>query len=45
VNPVQTEILYNKAITYAGLTGKEKVIDAYCGTGTFSCAVVFTAAR
>ena len=27
VNPVQTEILYNKAITYAGLTGKEKVID------------------
>ena len=34
VNPVQTEILYNKAIAYAGLTGKEKVIDAYCGTGT-----------
>ena len=34
MNPVQTEILYNKAITYAGLTGKEKVIDAYCGTGT-----------
>ena len=34
VNPVQTEILYNKAITYAGLTGKETVIDAYCGTGT-----------
>lgn len=34
VNPVQTEILYNKAITYAGLTGKERVIDAYCGTGT-----------
>ena len=28
VNPVQTEILYNKAIAYAGLTGKEKVIDA-----------------
>ena len=34
VNPVQTEILYNKAIEYAGLTGKECVIDAYCGTGT-----------
>ena len=34
VNPVQTEIIYNKAITYAGLTGKERVIDAYCGTGT-----------
>lgn len=34
VNPVQTEILYNKAIEYADLTGKETVIDAYCGTGT-----------
>ena len=34
VNPVQTEILYNKALEYAALTGKEKVIDAYCGTGT-----------
>ena len=34
VNPVQTEILYQKAIAYAGLTGKERVIDAYCGTGT-----------
>ena len=34
VNPVQTEILYGKAIAYAGLTGKETVVDAYCGTGT-----------
>lgn len=34
VNPVQTEILYQKAVEYAGLTGKEKVIDAYCGIGT-----------
>ncbi|MBQ7760429.1 MAG: 23S rRNA (uracil(1939)-C(5))-methyltransferase RlmD [Clostridia bacterium] len=34
VNPVQTEILYTKAKEYAGLTGKEVVIDAYCGTGT-----------
>lgn len=34
VNPVQTEILYNKAISYANLTGKEKVVDAYCGIGT-----------
>ena len=34
VNPVQTEILYRKAIDLAGLTGKERVIDAYCGTGT-----------
>ena len=34
VNPKQTEGLYEKAIAYAGLTGKERVIDAYCGTGT-----------
>ena len=34
VNPVQTEVLYNKAMEYAALTGKETVIDAYCGTGT-----------
>ena len=34
VNPVQTEVLYNTAMDYAELTGKETVIDAYCGTGT-----------
>lgn len=34
VNSVQTEVLYGKAIEYAGLTGKERVIDAYCGIGT-----------
>lgn len=36
VNPVQTEILYNTAIRFAGLKGKETVIDAYCGIGTIS---------
>ena len=34
VNPPQAEKLYRKAIELAGLTGKERVIDAYCGTGT-----------
>ena len=34
VNPVQTEALYRKAVAYAKLTGKETVIDAYCGIGT-----------
>ncbi len=34
VNPKQTEILYSKAIEFAGLTGREVVLDAYCGTGT-----------
>ncbi|WP_234123023.1 23S rRNA (uracil(1939)-C(5))-methyltransferase RlmD [Clostridium hydrogenum] len=36
INPVQTEKLYSAALKYAGLTGKEVVFDAYCGTGTIS---------
>lgn len=34
VNPRQTEVLYQKAIAFAELSGKEVVLDAYCGTGT-----------
>ncbi len=34
VNPVQTEVLYKKAIKYADIKKKETVIDAYCGIGT-----------
>lgn len=34
INPVQTEVLYGKAMGLAGLTGKEVVVDAYCGIGT-----------
>ncbi len=33
-NPIQTEILYNKAIEFANLTGNETVLDLYCGIGT-----------
>ncbi|NBD25601.1 23S rRNA (uracil(1939)-C(5))-methyltransferase RlmD [Paenibacillus glycinis] len=36
VNPVQTVALYRKAVEYAALTGREQVIDAYCGIGTIS---------
>lgn len=36
VNPMQTEVLYNKALEYAELTGKETVFDAYCGTGSIT---------
>lgn len=36
VNPVQAEVLYNKALEYADLAGEETVIDAYCGTGTIT---------
>lgn len=34
VNPVQTEVLYSKAIDFAGLSGEETVMDLYCGIGT-----------
>ena len=36
VNPRQTERLYGLALEYAGLTGVETVVDAYCGAGTIS---------
>jgi 23S rRNA (uracil1939-C5)-methyltransferase len=36
VNPVQTEKLYALAVRAAALTGKEAVLDAYCGTGTIA---------
>jgi 23S rRNA (uracil1939-C5)-methyltransferase len=36
VNPVQTEVLYSKALEFAKLAGNEIVFDAYCGTGTIS---------
>lgn len=34
INPMQTEVLYRKALEFADLHGTETVIDAYCGTGT-----------
>ncbi|MGJ7911728.1 23S rRNA (uracil(1939)-C(5))-methyltransferase RlmD [Neobacillus sp. LXY-1] len=34
LNPYQTVKLYNEVKKAAGLTGKEKVVDAYCGVGT-----------
>lgn len=34
INSAQTETLYRKALEFAGLTGRETVLDAYCGTGT-----------
>ena len=45
VNPVQTEILYQTAIRYAGLTGTEKVIDAYCGIGTIGLTAAGSAGQ
>lgn len=34
INPIQTEILYGKAIEFAKLKGNETVLDTYCGIGT-----------
>ena len=34
VNSIQTEKLYNIALDYAGFSGKERILDAYCGIGT-----------
>lgn len=45
VNPVQADKLYRKALDYAGLTGKETVVDAYCGTGTIGIVAAEKAGR
>ena len=45
VNPVQTKVLYDKALEYAGLNGEETVIDAYCGIGTISLFLAQKARR
>ena len=36
VNPLQTEVLYNKALEYADLQENDTVFDIYCGIGTIS---------
>lgn len=38
-NPIQTTVLYNKAIDMANSKGTEVVIDAYCSIGTISLIV------
>jgi 23S rRNA (uracil1939-C5)-methyltransferase len=45
INPVQTEKLYKKAVELAGLTGKERVLDAYCGIGTIAITASAKAAE
>lgn len=36
INHPQAEVLYGKALEFAGLTGTETVLDLYCGIGTIS---------
>lgn len=39
VNRTQTETLYQTAIARAGLTGRERVLDLYCGIGTIGLSM------
>lgn len=45
VNHDQAENLYALAKDYAGLTGKETVLDLYCGTGTIGLSMASHAGR
>ncbi len=45
VNSVQTERLYGTALEFAGLTGRERVWDLYCGVGTISLFLARHAAK
>lgn len=36
IDRAQTEVLYGRALEFAGLTGREIVADLYCGIGTIS---------
>jgi 23S rRNA (uracil1939-C5)-methyltransferase len=45
VNRLQAETLYRRAVDFAGLTGKETVVDLYCGTGTISLVMAQQAGK
>ena len=45
VNREQAEVLYDKALEFAGLTGQETVLDLYCGTGTITLCLARRAKR
>ena len=45
LNPEQTVKLYNEVKKAADLTGREKVVDAYCGVGTIGLWVADKAAE
>lgn len=45
VNSAQAAVLYAQTVDYAGLTGRETVIDAYCGTGTIALFLARRAAK
>ena len=45
INRAQTQRLYQTALEFAGLTGKETVLDLYCGIGTISLAMAGRAGK
>lgn len=45
VNREQTEVLYGKALEFAELTGRETVLDLYCGAGTITLCMAGKAKR
>lgn len=45
VNRAQTEVLYGRAVDFAGLTGEETVLDLYCGIGTISLTMAQKAGK
>jgi len=45
VNPQQTATLYDKVMDYAALTGRETVLDVFCGIGTITLFLARRAAR
>lgn len=45
INRDQTEVLYRRALEFAGLTGTETVLDLYCGIGTISLCMARQAGR
>lgn len=45
VNHDQAEVLYGRALAYAGLTGAETVVDLYCGIGTITLCLARQAGR
>ena len=45
VNRDQAEVLYHKALEFAGLTGRETVLDLYCGIGTITLCLAKAAKR
>ena len=45
VNRDQAEVLYGKALEFAGLTGNETILDLYCGIGTITLCLAKAAKR